>query len=235
MTTMSAKILWIAMVCVAFFGFAPSAQAESTKVLGRLGQTLKSTKIYGSPSTRGRIYYRPKAFEYIVLRTTRNKLFHRVLMSNGADGYVLRNAVAELPYEVTTKASNNLGGPAPATRAALANYATKYVGTPYVWGGNDINNGIDCSAFVKQLYGKVGVSLPRTAAEQALVGRPITRLEELQPGDRLYFWERKRNKIGHTGIYMGNGWFVHSSRGKGGVGTDYLSEKWRKILVAARR
>ena len=68
------------------------------------------------------------------------------------------------------------------------------------------------------------------------MGQQITRLEDLQAGDRLYFWENKRGKIGHTGIYLGKGYFVHSSVGNHGVATDYLGSKnWLKILVAARR
>ena len=82
----------------------------------------------------------------------------------------------------------------------------------------------------------VGGTPPGPAAGQALVGKKTPRLEDLQSGDRLYFWENKRNKIGHTGIYLGNGYFVHSSRGHNGVATDYLGQqKWLKILVAARR
>jgi cell wall-associated NlpC family hydrolase len=160
-------------------------------------------------------------------------------MRNGALGYIKSSAVAKLPYDVTaaTNGTTTAGGGVgtPNSRSEIANYALKYQGTKYVWGGNNLTEGIDCSGFVQQLYGKIGVSLPRTAAEQALVGTAIHNLEDLQPGDRLYFWEKKRNKIGHTGIYMGNGYFVHSSRGKNGVSTDVLNEKWRKILVAARR
>ena len=106
---------------------------------------------------------------------------------------------------------------------------------PYKWGGNDILNGIDCSGFVKKLYGSIGVSLPRTAAEQVRVGQPVLRYEDLQPGDRLYFWSKSRKKIGHTGIYIGGCYFTHASSCHHGVATDYLSAKWRKMLVAARR
>ncbi|MFX8899346.1 NlpC/P60 family protein, partial [Acinetobacter baumannii] len=64
----------------------------------------------------------------------------------------------------------------------------RYIGTPYKWGGQSLTGGIDCSAFVQTLYGKEGIALPRTAREQALVGQKVERLEQLQPGDRLYFW-----------------------------------------------
>jgi cell wall-associated NlpC family hydrolase len=104
-----------------------------------------------------------------------------------------------------------------------------------------LTNGIDCSGFVQQLFGKIGVDLPRTAAEQAKVGKKIERLEDLQPGDRLYFWDKKRGKIGHTGIFLGffkdgGAYFIHSSTNNKGVDTDDLrSKKWLNMLVAARR
>jgi cell wall-associated NlpC family hydrolase len=223
------------LLLLASFGVA---QNNGQAVLGTLGQALETTPIFATANTKGRVYYRVKAYEHIVI-LPHNERWHKVLMSNGIYAFIPADKVAQLPFEVLGNRPSQRGGSTVASRsgnaAGLAQYATRYTGTPYVWGGNDMNNGIDCSGFVKQLFGKIGVSLPRTAAEQALVGKPITRLEDLRPGDRLYFWEAKRNKIGHTGIYLGNGYFVHSSRGRGGVGTDALTERWLKILVAARR
>jgi cell wall-associated NlpC family hydrolase len=87
------------------------------------------------------------------------------------------------------------------------------------------------------MFGEVAhIQLPRTAAEQVKVGQPVRRLDELRAGDRLYFWDKKRGKVGHTGIYLGGGYFVHSSRSHNGVATDYLgSRTWLNMLVAARR
>jgi cell wall-associated NlpC family hydrolase len=211
------------------------------KVLGKLGQTTEKTPIYSTMSTRARVYYRLKPYEYVVVTDSSRDNWMKVLLQNGRYGYVPAETVAKLPYEVTmdvatSSRTSRTANLAPGSRGAAAEAGLQFRGTPYVWGGNSLTGGIDCSGFVKQLYGHVGLNLPRTAAEQALVGTPITRLEDLQKGDRLYFWENKRNKIGHTGIYLGGGYFVHSSRGKGGVDTDYLgSPKWLKILVAARR
>lgn len=216
-----------------------TANAEK-KVLGKLGQATEKTPIYASMSSKSRVYYRVKAYEYLVVTSAPRDNWMKVLLQNGQYGYVPADTIAKLPYEVTTdvkapRNSRSLGGSA-TSRGAAAERGLQFKGTPYVWGGNDMYRGVDCSAFVKNLFGDVGLNLPRTAAEQALVGQPITRLEDLQKGDRLYFWENKRNKIGHTGIYLGNGLFVHSSRGKNGVDTDYLgAPKWLKILVAARR
>lgn len=210
-------------------------------VLGKLGQVTEKTKIYSRPSVNSQVYYRIKAYEYVVIQPGSGSWF-KVLLQNGMYGYIQSDAVAKLPYQVTanrpsrssgrTFASSSLGS----RSAEAAQYALKFIGTPYVWGGNDPSRGIDCSGLVQNMFGAFGENLPRTAAEQAKVGTPVTRLENLRPGDRLYFWDSKRGKIGHTGIYLGNGYFVHSSRGHNGVATDFLGQKkWLNILVAARR
>lgn len=227
----SKALLTLFVGCLVATGWA------KRQVIGKMGQTIEPAKLYATASTRSRVYYSAKAFEYLVVNDSKFTDWLRVRLKNGRDAYILRKSVAKLPYDVSYDTVERGGEVADPTldRTTLPGYALKYKGTPYVWGGESLSNGIDCSGFVKKLFGKIGVDLPRTAAEQALVGTPITRLDDLQPGDRLYFWETKRNKIGHTGIYMGGGYFIHSSRGNGGVDTDILSARWQKILVAARR
>lgn len=227
----------------------PVQQAKTSTgrvVLGKLGQATHATAIYAQPNSQSRVYYKAKTKDYLVIRKAHSAGWFQVLMQTGQYGYVQTAAVNQLPYDVTSnptpkKPRNGYlasrGGSAPRSGgAAVADYSLNFQGTPYVWGGNDPYNGIDCSGFVKKMYGTIGVNLPRTAAEQAMVGTPIYRLEDLRKGDRLYFWDKKRAKIGHTGIYLGNGNFVHSSSGRRGVATDYLgTERWLKILVGARR
>lgn len=235
---MRARIsLLILSVCLAALSFADKS------VLGKLGQATERASIYSSMRRGSRVYYHVKPYEYLVIQETNSSNWYRVLLQNGTYGYVAAERVAKLPYQVTSerRSTRGTGGLNLAARSASAsNYVAReslrYIGTPYKWGGEDMYNGVDCSGFVQNLYGKIGVSLPRTAAEQAGVGMPIHRLEDLQAGDRLYFWENKRGKIGHTGIYLGGGYFVHSSMGHHGVATDYLgAKKWLRILVAARR
>ncbi len=212
------------------------AGANAQVVIGRLAEALKPTRIYASPSTHSRSYYRVPAYQYLVVNSTSGN-FVRVLLQNGTFGYAPQSAVVELPYKVTSSSPVARSAPEESRAGnAIANYGLSFQGTPYKWGGTSVNSGIDCSGFVQKLYGDVaGIRLPRTAAEQALVGEPVTRLENLVPGDRLYFWDSKRGKIGHTGVYIGRGMFVHSSHGHGGVATDYLTAKWQRILWAARR
>lgn len=218
-----------------------SALGFPKTVLGKLGQTVKNATIYSGPSTRYRAYSRIRAYEYVVLRPAGTSGWYRILLRNMQLGYIKSSYVASLPWEVTTeRPSATRPSFPPSVNGDAGNYVAtqslRFIGTPYKWGGTDINNGIDCSAFVKRLYGAIGVNLPRTAAQQAYVGQAITRLEDLRPGDRLYFWSKSRNKIGHTGIYLGGNYFIHSSTTHKGVATDYLpTKKWLNMLVAARR
>ncbi|MCO5296291.1 MAG: C40 family peptidase [Fimbriimonadaceae bacterium] len=226
-----------AFVLLFLLAVAALAGAD-VRVLGKLGQALEATPIYSNADKGARVYYRAKQYEYLVVQDFKFPQWRKVLLQNGKFGYVPSDLVAELPYEVTLDASTR--GAALSSRAGagstVASQSLRYMGTPYKWGGNNLQNGIDCSGFVKQLFGQIGVDLPRTAAEQVNYGKPITKLEDLQAGDRLYFWDAKRGKVGHTGIYLGNGYFSHASSGKGQVSTDYLgAAKWLKILVAARR
>ena len=110
--------------------------------------------------------------------------------------------------------------------------AFKYEGVPYVWGGNGFS-GVDCSGFVRCTFLALGVSLPRRASEQAQVGTEIP-LSELQPGDRLYFSGRRTHD--HTGIYLGNGYFIHAGSSRRNVGVDHLSTPYyKRTLASARR
>lgn len=85
----------------------------------------------------------------------------------------------------------------------IVNYACQFIGNPYVWGGNSLTNGIDCSGFTQQVYGAFGISLPRTSGSQHGVGYAVS-YAEAQPGDLICY-------SGHVAIYMGGGQIVHAS------------------------
>ena len=236
---------------------AAPASSQPTKVIGRLGQAVEELRIYASMNTRARVYSRVPAFQHLVVNTTRYDRWVAITMVNGIKGFALSEKVALLPYEVTVPASSRTAGSTtsrsgsrgsrPAVQSGsqevdqMLQRSFNYIGTRYVWGGNSLTGGIDCSGFVKELYEGIGVNLPRTAREQARVGKPIERLEDLRAGDRLYFWDRRRGYIGHTGIFLGyhpdgGAYFIHSSSNNRGVATDDLrNPKWRNILVGARR
>lgn len=88
----------------------------------------------------------------------------------------------------------------------IVEFALRFLGTPYVWGGNT-PSGFDCSGYVKYVYAHFGINLPRRASEQATVGQTVS-LDEAQPGDLVFFY----SPISHVGIYLGDGMFVHAPR-----------------------
>lgn len=99
-----------------------------------------------------------------------------------------------------------------ATGADAVPIALRYLGVPYVWGGNDPATGLDCSGFTRLVYGQLGVELPRVSTDQARTGTPVASLADAQPGDLLAFGE----PVDHVAIYLGNGRMIHAAgRGKG--------------------
>ncbi len=99
----------------------------------------------------------------------------------------------------------------PVERNLLVKVVMGFLGTPYKFGGSSIR-GLDCSAFVRKIYGFFDINLPRTAREQSRVGKRISR-SDLEIGDLVFF--NTRRSIGHVGIYVGNNEFIHASyRGK---------------------
>ncbi len=196
--------------------------------LGTLVLVKTATNIHQAPDARSPVYWRIQPRYYLMMREQRGA-WCGVLMQNGAIGWVPKRALQITPYEVVYTLPHGVD-PNYVTRLAM-----QYLGARYRWGGNHPQTGIDCSGFVKFIYEQMGVQLPRRARDQALVGTPITRFEDLRPGDRLYF-RIKENYIDHTGIYIGDGYFIHSARSRRGVAIDHLSHPtYRNSLVAARR
>ena len=122
--------------------------------------------------------------------------------------------------------------PAAETRHILAT-ARSAIGTPYVRGGTD-PGGFDCSGLVRWAYKHAGINLPRSAREQALVGTPVTRIEDMREGDIVAFRHPRRGY--HTGIYAGDGKFVHSPRRRRTVRIASLSDPYfNSTFLGARR
>jgi peptidoglycan DL-endopeptidase CwlO len=116
----------------------------------------------------------------------------------------------------------------PAKYGGVVGIAMQYLGTPYVYGGSS-PSGFDCSGFVMYVYAQVGVSLPHNAAAQYGYGTPVDR-SQLQPGDLVFF-----NGLGHNGIYIGGGSFIHSPHTGDVVKISSLSGWYSSTWVGARR
>jgi cell wall-associated NlpC family hydrolase len=116
-------------------------------------------------------------------------------------------------------------------RVNICDYAKKWIGTKYVWGGNSLTKGIDCSGFVQQVYKHFGYTTPRVSRDMAKKYTKIS-IDELKPGDLIFYGRVKDNYINHVGIYIGNGQVIHSSTNYNGV--DISSMYFYSILKCAR-
>ena len=114
--------------------------------------------------------------------------------------------------------------------------AYSQIGTRYRSGGNSPGKGFDCSGFVQWAYGQQGISLPRVTTDQARTGRLVAPKEGLQPADILVFKNRQGPRGLHTGLYTGNGQFIHSPRKGERVRVENLEVAyWNSSLIGARR
>ena len=107
----------------------------------------------------------------------------------------------------------------------VINYATQFVGNPYVYGGSSLTNGADCSGFVMSVYANFGVGLPHSSSAMRSLGSDVGGLENAQPGDIVCY-------SGHVGLYVGNGQIVHASTSKTGIIVSNAS--YRKVLTVRR-
>ena len=116
----------------------------------------------------------------------------------------------------------------------IADYSLKFWGAKYKYGGDSLDEGgFDCSGLVYHCYGMAGYSLERVAAQQAKQGVEIPP-EELWPGDVLCF-KTSGNYVGHVGIYLGEGYYIHAMGEEYGVVVNSLDDPYLKRTFTARR
>lgn len=96
----------------------------------------------------------------------------------------------------------------------VVNYALKFVGGPYVYGGNSLTNGTDCSGFTKLVFANYGVYLPRSASEQAYAGIHVD-INDIMPGDIVV--SGYDGIVCHAALYIGNGKLVHALNSDVGI------------------
>ena len=152
-----------------------------------------------------------------------------------------RQSARQQTLELSTGATSDYPGdaalasssptPAPPSRyGGVVGIAMQYLGVPYVWGGAS-PSGFDCSGFAMYVYAQVGISLPHNAAAQyGSVGVSVSR-SDLQPGDLVFF-----DGLGHMGIYIGGGQFIHAPHTGDVVKISSLNESWYSSrYVGAKR
>jgi cell wall-associated NlpC family hydrolase len=111
----------------------------------------------------------------------------------------------------------------------VAQFARHLVGVRYTYGGSSPRSGFDCSGFVRYVYGHFGVVLPHSSYAQFDQGRSISRAS-LRPGDLVFF-----DGMGHVGMYVGNGRFIHAPRSGTRVRIETLAGWYGGRFSGARR
>lgn len=115
----------------------------------------------------------------------------------------------------------------------IISYAKQFLGNPYVYGGNSLTNGIDCSGFTSQIYKQFGVSLNRSSASQYANNGRYVDASDAMPGD-LFFYGYS-GSVSHVGIYMGDGQIIHANDSRTGVCIGNAFRTSGKPLIGIKR
>ena len=169
------------------------------------------------------------------------------VICNGQAGYIYSQYVKEGSLTIAgntvtggsytgnsgSGSSTSLSGSSYEKGQQIAQFALQYVGYNYAWGGKDPSTGFDCSGLVYYTYQHFGYTLNRVAQDQARNGVAVS-ADDLQPGDILCFYSGS-SYIGHSGIYIGNGMFVHAQNSATGVVITELAGSYYNRGFEARR
>jgi cell wall-associated NlpC family hydrolase len=215
-----------------------SFSADGANVVGRVAVVL----VDNTPIHAGRDRYErvlsvvPRGQTLAISGETSTE--YAVLMIDHSLGYLPKTSVQILS---NLRAVSDTPATLDTLGLRMVQSAEGYLGVPYVWGGNT-RAGIDCSGFVRAVYAANGIDLPRVSGDQATVGYDVPHnvaagdWTQWAPGDRMYF-ACHHPRIDHTGMYIGNGLFIHASVGHNNqVAIDRVDNAYYSAhLVAVRR
>ncbi len=187
------------------------AQKEAKYIATVITQSLR---VRTAPTTESKVISSiSKGEEFYVIEELDGWL--KVELTN-FQGYISKDYVKT---EMKLKTGNTMkeltyGEGVSDTRVNLVNFALQFVGNRYVWGGESLTNGVDCSGFTMKVYEKFGIKLPHYSAAQPAYGKKIKK-SELKPGDLIFY--SSSDRIDHVAIYIGNGQIVHAASKKSGI------------------
>ena len=166
-----------------------------------------------------------KRIEEISALEDTNNIYQEELNALLVDSAYLQSAINRTAYtgEIDPKEvyqscviNNGMADKTP-LGAEIVAYTMQFYGQPYVWGGASPDVGFDCSGLMYYVYGQKGYSLYRVATDQFNNNGYSVTFNDLQAGDMVFFYKANTTKIGHVGMYIGNGMFIHAANHKSGI------------------
>ena len=132
---------------------------------------------------------------------------------------------AKAKTKVTTSSVSKSTVPRTAGQQVV-DYARKFLGNPYRYGGTSLTNGTDCSGFTMKVFGHFGKSIPRTSRSQRSAGKKVKSLKKAKAGDLICY-------DGHVAIYMGKNKVIHASNPRDGIKIT-KNAAYRRIVCIRR-
>jgi len=195
----------------------------STGMVGKMQGTHVNIRQY--PDRQSKVTGRINQKEVRIIG--QNKEWYQVKTQEGT-GWIYKNYVKVTKPELI-----------PYTKVAgeeIVDYGLQFIGTPYVWGGTDLNRGVDCSGFTQEVYKAFDVEISRVSYMQAKDGQTVDK-KNLRTGDLVFFDTVGSNNggVSHVGIYMENSKFLHSDGTHGVMISDLNSPYYTRNYVKGIR
>jgi cell wall-associated NlpC family hydrolase len=250
-------IAWLSFFVLSAASQGCAAQLKETKGISRLGYCIQvgafaevknAERLTAKLQAQGidAFFFRESNFVYAVRfgdysrrelarkearKLVEEKIIGDYFIASPNDTYLTRQKEPELrSRSISTPRSKEV----PDLGAVAARTAERFVGIPYLWGGNNVVEGMDCSGFVRAVYNLCGVNIPRNSQEQFRAGENVGKAD-LKDGD-LIFFGTSEEAINHVGIYVGNRRFVHAPHRGDEIKVTSLDDAYfAKKFVGARR
>lgn len=204
-------------------GTDTSQGSASNPVKGNIFKcNVSSLRVRKSPSTDAAVVAGlVKGNQVTFIEVASNKNWYKITTSKGVTGYVAKEYLTFYSVGKPSSGSSSNGSSGGGTTSTnqtaaqkIVSTAKKYLGVKYVYGGTT-PKGFDCSGFTQYVFKQCGYTISRTSRTQATNGKAVKK-SELQVGDLVFFSSyRGQSSIGHVGIYIGGGQFIHASSGSG--------------------
>lgn len=149
----------------------------------------------------------------------------KIQTPSGTTGYVFSAYVSGGSGASPSTSASTSSSSSFATGQQAASYAMQFLGLPYVWGGESLTYGADCSGFTKAVYAHFGVYLPHYDLSQRAYGKAVSSISQARPGDLVFY-------SGHVAIYIGNGQVISARNAQYGV--SITNAGYRKIEAIRR-